>query len=71
MKARWVFTLTAALWLGAAGRDGLDHWVETTELPPIVPETSVEVRDRHGALLRAYTVADGLWRLGAAPEDGD
>jgi len=27
-------------------------------------ETSVEVLDRNGLLLRAYTVADGRWRLG-------
>jgi penicillin-binding protein 1C len=39
-------------------------WVARTELPPLVPETSVEVLARDGSLLRAYTVADGRWRLG-------
>ncbi|MBV1926563.1 MAG: transglycosylase domain-containing protein, partial [Rhodobacteraceae bacterium] len=29
----------------------------------MLAETSVEVRDRNGELLRAYTVGDGIWRL--------
>nr|WP_163849882.1 penicillin-binding protein 1C [Pseudooceanicola aestuarii] len=36
-------------------------------MPALVPATSVEVRDRDGALLRAYTAGDGLWRLAAPP----
>ena len=32
-------------------------------LPPLALEMSVEVLDRDGDLLRAYTVADGRWRL--------
>ncbi|MFY0682190.1 MAG: penicillin-binding protein 1C [Thalassovita sp.] len=38
-------------------------WVSSTVLPELTLEQSVEVRDRNGDLLRAYTVADGRWRL--------
>lgn len=57
------FALVAALWAGAAARDALDDWVTRTDLPPTVVAYSTELRDRDGTLLRAYTVADGLWRL--------
>lgn len=60
---RWLLALLLILWSGALARDRLDRWVEATEVPPLVVETSAEVRDRNGALLRAYTVADGRWRL--------
>ena len=63
MRARWPLVLALALWAGAAARDGADAWVAATVLPPLVPQTSVQVLDRDGALLRAYTVADGRWRL--------
>ena len=46
-------------------------WVAQTEMPPLVPETSVEVLARDGSLLRAYTVADGRWRLGVDPDRVD
>lgn len=46
---------------------GVDRWVGATELPPLVPETSVEVLARDGSLLRAYTVGDGRWRLAVDP----
>lgn len=59
--------LALALGLGAGGRDALDAWVDATELPSLAPATSVEMRDRTGALLRAYTVADGIWRLPVDP----
>jgi penicillin-binding protein 1C len=39
-------------------------WVTTTDLPPLTPDLSPEVLARDGTLLRAYTVADGRWRLG-------
>ncbi len=55
------FALT--LFFAALARDRFDVWVDATELPPLVAETSVEVLDRNGTLLRAYTVADGRWRL--------
>ncbi|MBV7408281.1 penicillin-binding protein 1C [Maritimibacter sp. DP1N21-5] len=65
MKWLWTgFALTAVLWAGAAGRDAFDRWVDDTVLPPLTVETSTEVLDRDGRLLRAYTVADGRWRLG-------
>ncbi len=32
-------------------------------LPSLARDTSVEVHDHNGTLLRAYTVADGRWRL--------
>ena len=60
-----------ALWAAALARDRFDLWVETTDLPPLLAETSVEVRDRNGVLLRAYAVEDGLMRLGALPHQVD
>lgn len=64
MRAAYVFVLAAGLGLAAFARDTLDIWVDATVLPLLQVETSVEVLDRNGALLRAYTVADGRWRLG-------
>ena len=63
MRARWFIGVAAGLWLAAMGRDGVDRWIDATVLPPLALETSVEVLDRGGHLLRAYTVADGRWRL--------
>lgn len=63
MRAGWVFALAAVMFVTAALRDGFDAWVDATILPPLVSETSVQVVDRHGQLLRAYTVGDGRWRL--------
>ncbi|HLU82952.1 MAG TPA: penicillin-binding protein 1C, partial [Trueperaceae bacterium] len=40
-----------------------DRWVAATSLPPLSLPTSVEVTARDGRLLRAFTVADGRWRL--------
>lgn len=57
------FLLTVTLATAAAAWVSVDRWVDATQLPPLISETSVEVRDRDGGLLRAYTVADGLWRL--------
>lgn len=48
---------SAAAWMG------FEVWVRTASLPPLVPDTSAVVVDRHGRLLRAYQVADGRWRL--------
>lgn len=61
--ARALLVLAAVLWLGAALRDGWSDWVAATALPGLVPATSVEVKDRDGTLLRAFTVADGRWRM--------
>ena len=68
MRARWIICLALALWLAALGRDRFDQWIDATILPPLALEMSVEVLDRDGDLLRAYTVADGRWRL-ALPVD--
>ncbi|MBW7922251.1 MAG: penicillin-binding protein 1C [Rubellimicrobium sp.] len=59
------------LWAGAAGRDAFDAWIDATVLPPIAQEQSVEVLARDGTLLRAYTVADGRWRLAVNPDQVD
>ena len=64
MRARYAFVLAAGLALAATARDGADLWINATVLPPLIVQTSVEVLDRDGDLLRAYTVADGRWRLG-------
>ena len=71
MKARAALALAAALFLAALGRDSFDAWVDATTLPPLTPETSVQVLDRHDHLLRAYTVADGRWRLALTPAQTD
>ncbi len=65
------FLLAFALWAGALARDMADAWIDATVLPPLVAATSPEVLDREGRLLRAYTVADGRWRLAVAPEAVD
>jgi len=49
----------------------LDRWVATTDLPPLALETSVEVLAHDGRLLRAFTVADGRWRLAVDPAQVD
>jgi penicillin-binding protein 1C len=71
MRARWYITAAAGLWLAAFGRDRFDVWIDATVLPPLSVETSIEVLDRDGDLLRAYTVADGRWRLALPPDRVD
>ncbi|EYD75280.1 Multimodular transpeptidase-transglycosylase [Rubellimicrobium mesophilum DSM 19309] len=61
-----LFALALALFGLAAGRDAFDAWVDATVLPPLVAAQSPEVLDRDGRLLRAYTVADGRWRMGVS-----
>ncbi len=70
-SARTLWVLALTLWLGAYARDRADAWIDATRLPPLVIATSVEVRDHQGALLRAYTVADGRWRLGLGLDQVD
>lgn len=53
--------LLAALILGAVL--WVDRWIDETEIPPLTLETGIEVLDRDGDLLRAYTVENGRWRL--------
>ncbi len=71
MRARWIIVLAVGLWLSALGRDRFDAWIDATVLPPLALEMSVEVLDRKGDLLRAYTVADGRWRLALPPDKVD
>ncbi len=63
------FLVVAGLLAFATARDAFDIWVARTDLPPLVIDTSVEVLDRDGTLLRAFTVADGRWRLDPGPVD--
>ncbi|NIZ13850.1 penicillin-binding protein 1C [Phaeobacter sp. HF9A] len=63
--------LLAVLVLTVLAGRGVDHWIETTVLPHTVAETSVELRDRSGRLLRAYPVADGIWRMQVGVEEVD
>lgn len=63
LRTRALFALAFALWLGAVGRDAGNAWVAATVLPDLTVETSVEVLARDGHLMRAYTVADGRWRM--------
>lgn len=71
MRRYALIILVCALWSLAMARDGFDTWVDATPIPDLRAELSVEVRDRHGELLRAYTVDDGRWRMGARVEDVD
>lgn len=71
MRARGIFWLAAGLFLAAFARDRVDLWIDDTRLPPLALATSVQVLDREGALLRAYTVADGRWRLAVTPDEVD
>jgi len=74
MARRLALTLTlctALLGTAAALRDAADRAIDATHLPPLVSATSPEVRARDGSLLRAYTVADGRWRLPVALPDVD
>ena len=69
--ARLLVILAVGLFGLATGRDALDEWIAATELPSLLSEQSVEIRDRNGDLLRAYTVADGRWRLAVTPDQVD
>ncbi|MCT4607792.1 MAG: penicillin-binding protein 1C [Pelagimonas sp.] len=63
--------LVLALWLMGLGADRFRNWVQETQIPPLAYETGAEVRDRNGALLRAYTVDQGRWRLAVDPDKVD
>ncbi|MFU1478428.1 penicillin-binding protein 1C [Roseovarius sp. C7] len=63
MRARTPLLAAALLFAGALARNSLDQWIDATALPPLISETSVEIRDRQGEMLRVYTVDDGRWRL--------
>ena len=67
MRGRFAFVAAAGLWFAAICFDELHQWVADTILPPLVLQTSAEVLSRDGSLLRAYTVADGRWRMAVEP----
>ncbi|MEP2532968.1 penicillin-binding protein 1C [Shimia sp.] len=71
MRRLWPLFLVALLLFGAGARDAFDRWIKATDLPVLLADTSVEVRDRNGDLLRAYTVDGGIWRLGITPDQVD
>ena len=71
MRANGFLGLAGGLWLAAFASDGCDRWIDATILPPLAPETSQEVLDRYGTLLRAYTVEEGRWRLGVERDQVD
>lgn len=60
---RLPLALAALLFVGAATRDRLGDWISAADLPPLTVETGTEIVARDGTLLRAFTVADGRWRL--------
>ncbi|WP_071674299.1 penicillin-binding protein 1C [Nioella nitratireducens] len=70
-RARGFLWAAALLFLVGLGRDRVDAWIDATVLPPLIPATSVEVLDRNGTLLRAYTVEDGRWRMPVSLADVD
>ncbi|WP_347311630.1 penicillin-binding protein 1C [Defluviimonas sp. SAOS-178_SWC] len=69
MRRHALFLLAAVLLAGATARDALDLWVARTDLPALTIDTGTEVVARDGTLLRAFTVADGRWRLDPGPVD--
>ncbi len=71
MRRIWPFVLVGLLLFGAGARDAFNNWIVSAKLPVLLADTSVEMRDRDGQLLRAYTVDDGIWRLGARPDQVD
>lgn len=68
---RWLLALVLVLWSGALARDRLDLWIADTVLPPLVHDTSAEVRARDGTLLRAYTVPGDFWRMAVSADRVD
>ncbi len=63
MRPLLPLALAAGLFAAGLGRDAADIWIDRTALPPLTVATGVEVTARDGTLLRAFTVADGRWRL--------
>ncbi|MBE1285157.1 MAG: penicillin-binding protein 1C [Rhodobacteraceae bacterium] len=63
--------MVVALFAAALGAGLFDAWVKRTDLPVTVTDSSVEIRDRDGQLLRAYPVADGIMRLAVTPDQVD
>ena len=69
---RWVIASIIVLTvIMVAGVKAFNNWVDQAELPITLAETSTEVRDRNGELLRAYPVGNGIWRLSVHPDQVD
>lgn len=66
-----LIALAVTLAFGAGLRDGFDGWVTATVVPPILIETSIEVRDRTGILMRVFPVENGRVRLALSLDDVD
>ena len=66
IRRGWLIALAIGLLFAGGLRDSLDHWVATTDLPAVLAETSVEVHDRHGKLMRVFPVEEGRVRLALA-----
>lgn len=60
---RPLFALAALMLAAASLHDAWDAWVDRTALPTTLTETSVEMVDRDGHLMRAFAVEDGRIRL--------
>ncbi len=71
MRRFGLIALAVVLTLGAGLRDGFDRWVDATQVPPVLVENSVEVRDRNGALMRVYPVEDGRVRMAVSTDQVD
>jgi len=72
MKRRFALIALVLVLFGVAlARDGVARWVAQTQMPSLQVETSTEVLDRHGHLLRAYTVDDGRWRMAVTLDQVD
>ncbi|MEO8242020.1 MAG: penicillin-binding protein 1C [bacterium] len=63
--------LAAGLAVAAFARDQADQWIDATDLPNLNLAASNEVLARDGTLLRAYTVAEGRWRLAVTADQVD
>ena len=68
-SSRLLLSLAGVLYLSAFARDRVESWIDATVLPPVLAETSVEMRDRNGSLLRSFPVEDGIWRMRPGPVD--
>lgn len=60
---RWAVALLLVAGSCALGLRSLDRWIAATQLPVTLAQTSTEVFDRNGTLMRVYPVGTGLWRM--------
>lgn len=60
---RLLLALAGMMYLAAVARDRADDWIRATVLPTVLAETSVEMRDRKGVLMRVFPVEGGIWRM--------